>query len=351
MGKLYATILAVLLGLVGLTNAQVCSFNPDLYPTALGGSYGATSFTFEFEPVAGAEGYIILLDANPGEEYEYGYLQDGQQYSAGQYIEHSLVAGTTTESIFTYEGISVGNSYEVYIQPYYLCEGSVFYGDWGGLSFDNLEPAYCTNSLEYYCEELTLDVAGASIEVTFSPVEEASGYIVLLDDYSDYDENSHTFGQPSDGESHHTGDLIGDSKVVYTGTDTHITIEELKNNTEYRVSVYPFFDCDSRMVYGLVHHEDIVTPIPTGLNNYTMQALSLYPNPTAENEIHIRLPEYAEGQANIQIFDISGTRVFDAEQNIFSDMKLNIPPLPNGRYTLRIFQHQNSQTGAFILMR
>ncbi|MCZ2392364.1 MAG: T9SS type A sorting domain-containing protein [Chitinophagales bacterium] len=241
-------------------NNGPCTYDVEEFVDILGGEYDTASFYIEFSEIEGASGYIILLDDIDSPDYEYGFLEDGEHYSVGEYIEQSLVVGIVEEPYFEYNGLAAEHNYEVYIQPFYECEGSIFYGDFNGIGFSTIAPNPCDSPEDYAVEEYEFEVNATSVEMTFSAVEDAVAYLVIQDEgyrnNPDYD-----WGDPIDGEEYTAGEMIGQTKVVYVGASNIVTIDNLSPDTYYLFSVFPIFDCDGETVYGDYNGDEVRTKI------------------------------------------------------------------------------------------
>jgi hypothetical protein len=236
-----------------------CDYDFDAYAYIYDIENTTTSVSIEFDLIEGASGYLITLD-EVGEEHEFGYPTDGESYTIGEFIDDTKVIGLTTVGTFSYDELNVDNFYYITVTPFYECEGSIFYGTEDFIDFiteEVLPP--CEDPLSYYSEYIDITPSATSAEFTFAPVEEAVGYIVLLD--TDYDNDEYAWGEPSDGESYIAGDYIDDTKVVYVGSETTITINDLISNTTYFLSVNPIFSCDASNVYGDWNGDEFNTKI------------------------------------------------------------------------------------------
>ncbi|MCO5231669.1 MAG: T9SS type A sorting domain-containing protein [Chitinophagales bacterium] len=267
-------------------NNEPCTFDPDAYVEILGGEYDTSSFYIEFSEIEGASGYIILLDdIDDPDTYVYGFLTDGEHYTVGQYLEQSLVVGLVEEPYFEYNGLAAEHNYEVYIQPYYECEGSIFYGDFNGVAFSTVAPNPCDSPEDYAVEEYEFNVGTTSVEMTYSPVEEAVGYIVIQDEgyrnNPDYD-----WGDPEAGVTYTAGDIIGATKVVYVGTATTVNIEGLSPDSYYLFSVFPIFDCDGETVYGDYNGDEVRTKIE-GCDIDLFQAVEITDLTNTQESLHL----------------------------------------------------------------
>lgn len=231
-----------------------------------------------------------------------------------------------------------------------------------GLAIDDLTVTFgeggeepldqCENPLDYYTDTVNITVAGTTINVTFPPVDGAVGYIVFLDDVQDFDEETYVFGEPEDGVEYTAGQFLDDSKIVYVGTNTSISIPSLKPDNDYEVSVFPIFNCEDGVVYGDFNSNEATTSTATGLRDRITNNINIYPNPVSGNVLNVRLDASAQGKANVQIFNVLGTQVYSAQQAISSNTQLRLPnALPAGRYTLRIEQDGAAQIGSFIVVK
>lgn len=333
-----------------------CDFDAELDVEVEVADYTRTSFYTEFISIKEASGYVILLDANADEEgYEYGYLEDGVTYTVGQKINESLVIGIIQGNIFEYAGLAEDTYYEVYIQPYYICEGVISYGGPnGGFDFDTYEKFPCETPSEFYPKTISVEVMGNTAQVTYAAVEEAIGYIVFIDDadLADEEGDDYEWGFPEDGAAYTTGQSLGQSTIAYVGANTSVTLESLEENKRYYISVHPIFECDRVLTYGNFAEDEFTTSVSTGIRRNSISGISIYPNPVSGNVLNIKLDASAQGKANVQIFNVLGAQVYSSQQSVSSNTQLRLPnSLPAGRYTLRIEQSGGAQIGSFIVVR
>lgn len=311
----------------------------------------------EFTEIEGASGYIVLLDVNPIDlSYEYGEPVDGVEYTVGQYINESLVVALTTTTRVEIDGLVSGNYYEIYIQPYYICENEYFYGDYNGVALDLSEDDPCADPEAYYSDYIDAEVDGNNVTFTIAEVEGAVGYIVFVDKIEEIDEYGldYEWGFPENGEEYVSGQTLGMSYVAYVGPETTVTVS-LDEYTEYYVSVHPIFECDGELLYGDFMDNEFETgeeKVPTGIKDIKNKELSIYPNPVSGNVINVQLDAAVQGKGNILIHNVLGAQVYAAQATLSANNQITLPTsLPAGRYSIRIEQDGIAQVGSFIVIK
>ncbi len=323
-----------------------CDFDVENFAKIIEFENTTTSFSLTFDKVEGASGYIITLDEVLTDEHVFGYPSDAITYSIGDKIEDTKVIAFTTENTFTYDGLVEETAYYVSIYPYYNCEESIFYGNEEYFEFYTVET--CDYPDLIGTKILNVAPNSTSAEVTLMKVKDAVGYIILLDIIED----EHDYGDPELGMTYEVGDFISASKVVYVGTSLTATINDLEPMTSYEIYAYPIFECEGIVSYGNYIGSVITTATVTSIKQTISNNMLIYPNPTSGNAINIKLNNSVQGRANVQIFNIVGTQVYNEQKSISSNMQLTLPnQLAAGRYTVRIEQDGKYIIGSFAIVR
>lgn len=242
------------------TTGVPCNFDVDAMAQITNIENTETSVSIEFNTIQGATGYLITLDEVISQDHVFGYPTDGETYVDGQFIGDTKVIGIVNSGTFVYSNLDVNNNYFITVTPIYECEKSIFYGTEDFIDFTTEEVLPpCEDPTSYAVESVNVIASSTSAEFTFTPVDQAVGYIVFLD--TDYDGvDDYDWGFPVDSSTYTAGDFIGASKVVYVGNDTSIVVNGLIPSTTYLLSVHPIFNCEGYNFYGWFNSEEFITP-------------------------------------------------------------------------------------------
>lgn len=328
-----------------------CEFEYEAEATITSITNDTSSFNIKFDTISGAASYLIILDYLQSEDHVFGYPTDKTTYNVGDFIDNSQVIGIITENKFEYSGLVPNSEYFVTVFPIYNCNDTLYYGT---ESFEyivsELPATPCEDPTSFYPESVSVTPSATSAEFSFSPVEEAVGYIVFLD--VNYDDEGYDWGYPSDNVTYTAGEYIGASLVAYVGNETTITVGNLTENTTYAITVNPIFNCDEINVYGDYNGDEFMTTKATSIKQSISNNMMIYPNPISGNVLNIKLNNKTQGQAKVQVFNIVGSEVYSEQRTISSNMQLALPnQLAAGRYTIRIEQDGNFIVGSFAIVR
>jgi|GEM_PF-3141845 len=332
---------------------ETCDFDTEAIPALYFSNYSDRSIYLEFEPIEGASGYIVLLDKKDpdDEEYAYGFPVDGQTYTVGQTISSSLVVGILEGDAFSffYGGLEPDTYYEIYVQPFYNCENSIFYGEGFDGDGNYTGEAKCAD-INNFPQITSFVPTPTSFTITFNPVPEADAYLILLDEVTE----DIVYGEPVEGQQYIVGQYIEDSKVVYIGDETTVTVDGLAPDTDYGVWIYPMYDCEA-VLYGLYSGDYFTTPVATGIkNNVQAQSLTIYPNPVSGKGkiVNVKMDAAAaKGVAEFQLFNVVGAELASWRKPLASNMSFDLPAhLPAGRYTIRMNNNGTFQLGSFVVV-
>lgn len=328
------------------STAVDCNFDTLSTPSITKFENTTTSLSVTFNNVEGASGYLILLDEVLTEEHGFGSPVDGITYSLGNLIDETEVIGDITTNSFTYNKLNEEKGHQISIVPYYICEGSIFYGAADFFEFYTVEaceyPDLITTKI------LNVSPNSTSAEVTLMKVKDAIGYIILMDQY----EEDHLYGDPEVGSTYQSGDYISESRVVYVGTSLTTTITDLLPLNTYEIYAYPIFECEGVVSYGYFVGEEFTTTTITSIKENISNNMLIYPNPISGNVLNIKLNNATQGKANVQIFSIVGSQIYSEQRAICSNMQLTLPnELAAGRYTVKIEQDGQSTLGSFVIVR
>lgn len=96
-----------------------------------------------------------------------------------------------------------------------------------------------------------------SFDLTFKPVEGATGYIAVLADL--YEIQDDYLFIPEDGEVYEVGDYFDGYEVVSISNSTSLSISGLYEMSEYTIYIYPYFECDGDITYGASDEHYFIT--------------------------------------------------------------------------------------------
>lgn len=328
-----------------------CEFNEEDQSDITSFERNHTHISLEYSAVDGASGYLIILDAIQDENFEFGEAEDGIFYEAGDKINDSDVLGVVTNTNFE-AIVPEAEQYYINVVPFYECESSIFYG---AVTFrEFFIDATCDVAHLLETNILSLETTETSISFELQEVNDAIGYIILLDKGAEIDSagNQYDWGYLDDGESYEAGDLVGQSIVAYVGETPNGTLDGLEEGSEYNISAFPIFECDNELVYGAFTSERVTTKeYVTSVREKINTNMSLYPNPLIGNTLHIQSSDFKVGQAKIQIYSIIGAEVYHGVHTLNTHTSIHLPNhLASGRYTLRIKQDDQHHIGSFIVV-
>jgi hypothetical protein len=244
-GPLYQTANPLQVSFTTKTGLQPC-VAPNTQPSALAFS-NLTPFGLlaTFTSASDADEYLIVRTNNQALNNQ---PLNGTTYNKGDLIGNGIVVDRVAIGAFTADSLLPSTTYSFYVFSLRSqnCTGGPSYLSLNPLMGNVTTTALSANCISPIAQPTSLILTGDqnSLNGNFTASQSAQGYLVLLS-------TSTTLTQsPSNGTNYQQGQLLGNARVVYSGSGTSFFTNGLNPSTTYSLFVFSYNNlCTNGIVY------------------------------------------------------------------------------------------------------